>query len=259
MKKFYLIALDKDRPTLPERLRKLGVAHIEELQGRGETYQSLEREKAETESAYYFLQNYVDKKKRVAATELSQGSWTVKEIRDIVATVSELKRELDSTHEQATQLVREIDRTMSWGDISAEVFAKTLEGASFSVRLFDVPSKELSNIPKDLAYIKILAPKGSSRIAIILDQDEMLPDLPPSFHEFLPPEHSLSQMRRELDSIEKRKKQILESLKEKSESLSLLKAYLHQVESEIILEKLRSGMPEHERFSYVKGYVPARE
>jgi len=61
MKKFYLIALDKDRPTLPERLRKLGVAHVEELSGSGETYQNLERERAEIESVYFLLRNYVEK------------------------------------------------------------------------------------------------------------------------------------------------------------------------------------------------------
>lgn len=259
MKKFYLIVLDKDRQTLPERLRKLGVAHVEELQGRGEAYQNLEREKAEAESAYYFLQNYVDKKKKIAVADTAQGPWTVERIRDFVLSVSGLKRELDSLHERATQLLREIDRTKSWGEVSADSFAQALEGGTFSVRLFEVPSRDLSAIPKELEYIRIVAPKGKSRIAIMLDQDEKLPDLPPSFQEFLPPERSLSQMRQELDAIEKRKREIFENLKEKSGNLSLLKAYLHEMESEIVLEKLRSGMPEHEHFAYLKGYVPARE
>ncbi len=259
MKKFYLIVLDKDRTKVPERLRKLGVAHVEELQGRGEAYQSLEREKAEAESAYYFLQNYVDKKKKVAATDSSQGPWTAQDIRDIVLSVSGLKRELDSLDEQTIQLVREIDRTMSWGDVSADSFAQALEGASCSVRLFDAPARDISALPKELEYIRIVAPKGKSRVAIILDRDEPLPNLPPSFQEFLPPERSLSQMRHELDAIEKRKQEIFEDLKQKSGELSRLKAYLHEMESEIVLEKLRSGMPEHERFAYLKGYVPARE
>jgi len=120
MKKFYLIVLDKDREKVPERLRKLGIAHIEELQGRGETYQSLQKEKAEGESVYYLLQGYVDKK----AKNAGQAS-SVSAIKALVREVPELKDELDSLSERENQLVREIERVESWGEVSASALART--------------------------------------------------------------------------------------------------------------------------------------
>lgn len=254
MKKFYLIVLDKDREKVPERLRKLGIAHIEELQGRGETYQSLQKEKAEGESVYYLLQGYVDKK----AKNAGQAS-SVSAIKALVREVPELKDELDSLSERENQLVREIERVESWGEVSASVLARTFEGTGYTIRFFEILQKTIVGVPEDLEYVQVFAPKGRSRIAILCSKGEKAPELPSSFFEFVPSESSLSQMRQELASIGQKKEEIVENLSEEAGESSNLKAYINDLESDITLERLRSGMPEHERFAYLKGYVPARE
>jgi hypothetical protein len=254
MKKFYLIVLDKDREKVPERLRKLGIAHIEELQGRGETYQSLQKEKAEGESVYYLLQGYVDKK----AKNAGQAS-SVSAIKALVREVPELKDELDSLSERENQLVREIERVESWGEVSASALARTFEGTGYTIRFFEILQKTIVGVPEDLEYVQVFAPKGRSRIAILCSKGEKAPELPSSFFEFVPSESSLSQMRQELASIGQKKEEIVENLSEEAGESSNLKAYINDLESDITLERLRSGMPEHERFAYLKGYVPARE
>ncbi|HOR49282.1 MAG TPA: hypothetical protein PLS97_08170 [Rectinema sp.] len=261
MKKFYLIVLQRDRENLPERLRKLGVAHVEELQGIGEKYKNLEREKAEAESVYFILQNYIDKKAKSdkADASISLKYEDCKYVRDIINEISTAKQRLDLLEDRTIDLKREIERVASWGEVSMATLQRVADGAGFSLRFFDAPLKEIAVLPKETEYIRIAAPKGRYRIGLIVREGGKMPDLPPSFIEFLPPEIPLSQMRQEIASMESQKQEIIGEFRNKSVNLSLIKKYLHMLDSNIILERLRSGMPQHESFAYMKGYVPARD
>lgn len=258
MKKFYLIVLDKDRKNVPKRLRKLGVAHIEELQGSGETYQSLERERSEVESAYFLLQNYIGKKSKSGSPK-SLSPLEVDGVKSLVQEVSGLKREMDSLNERTNQLVREIERVESWGDVSAAALVEVNNGSGRSLRFFEAPLKEIASLPKELEYMGLCAPKGKLRIALVLGESEKVPELPPSFQEFQLPEFSVSQMRQEIVSVERRKKEIAQAFKDRSEKTPFIEKYLQELESDIVLERLRSGMPNQEHFAYLQGYVPARD
>jgi V/A-type H+-transporting ATPase subunit I len=258
MKKFYLIVLDKDRGNVPERLRKLGVAHVEELQGSGETYQSLERERAETESVCFLLQNY-NKKKSKPDPSKSLSRSDIAGVKSLVQEVSELKHELDSLGERTNQLVREMDRVASWGDVSVAALVEVDKGSGRSLRFFEAPLKEMASLPKELEYMRLQAPKGKFRFGLVLGDGEKLPELPPSFQEFLLPELSLTQMRREIVSIDQRKKEIARAFKDLSVRVTFVKMYLQELEADIVLERLRSGMPDQEHFAYLQGYVPARD
>ena len=261
MKKFYLIVLQRDRENLPERLRKLGVAHVEELQGIGDKYQNLERERMEVESVHNFLQNYIDKKSKPGKADSSKSLKyeECKDVREIINEISAAKQKLNLLEDQVIDLKREIDRVASWGEVSMTMLERVVEGAGFSLRFFDFPAKELIALPKETEYIRISAPKGRCRISLIVREGDQIPDLPPSFLEFLPPEIPLSQMRQEIALIENQKQEIIAKLRKHSANLSLIKKYLHMLDYNIILERLRSGMPQHESFVYMKGYVPVRD
>ena len=258
MKKFYLIVLNTDRRNMPERLRKLGVAHIEELQGRGETYEGLERAQADTESVYFLLQNYVEKKQKT--NENAQLSPTeLENVKNIIQQVLALKHETDSLNERESQLAREMDRAASWGDVAATSLREIAQKSGRELRFFELPLKEISSLPEKLEYIRLSASKGKLRIVFVLSKDEKLPELPPACQEFLLPELSISQMRREVTSIEARKKEIVDELVTLSIHASLIKKYLQGLNSSIVIERLRSGMPKEGDFAYLKGYVPARD
>jgi len=106
MKKFYLIVLQRDRENLPERLRKLGVAHVEELQGIGDKYQNLERERMEVESVHNFLQNYIDKKSKPGKADSSKSLKyeECKDVREIIHEISAAKQKLNLLEDQVIDL-----------------------------------------------------------------------------------------------------------------------------------------------------------
>ena len=261
MKKFYLIVLDKDRESAPERLRKLGIAHVEELQGSGETYQALEREKAEAESAYFLLANYFEKKSKTKPQvdakwgDADQGI----DIISMVKEITSFKHELDSLGESVSQLAREIDRVSSWGEISAGQLSDICEETQISIRFFESYSKDLTNLPENLDYIRLASPKGKVRFVLLAERGEKLHEISSSFQEFVPPTEPLSVMRKKRAVIVQRMKNIESQLGSRSKWIPLIKSFLDNLESEITLERLRSGMPAQERFAYLKGYVPARD
>lgn len=260
MKKFYLIVLDKDRTSVPERLRSLGIAHIEELQGSGETYQALEREKAEVETVFYLLSNYRNKKsKSVNSTIKEKGPRSNDERQKIIKEILTLKNELDSMRDRLTFLSREIDRAASWGEISASLLLNVCEKIGYSIYFFETTPKEGAEILQNQEYIKLKSPKGKLRIALLVKEGEKLPELPSFFQEFVPPEMPVSAMRQEAGSILQRKAEIESRLRTYASYLPTLQSFLDELEANLTMERLRSGMPGQAQFAYLQGYVPARE
>jgi len=260
MKKFYLIVLDSDVAAMPARLRKLGIAHVESLQGTGETYQSLEREKADADAVYYLLQNYVDKKSKTVRAQSSFASDTgIESAKELVDRVSNLKRELDAISERTSQLTREIERAESWGEVSTAMLPQHNTQPRFGLLFYEAPVKELSRIPEKIEYFRVRAPKGKLRIAVMVPPELGSAELPSTFQEFALPEMTGAEMRRQIESLNDKKSELNDALKAQAQSIGTVKSYLEVLDSEITLERLRSGMPAHERFSYLTGYVPTRE
>jgi len=100
-----------------------------------------------------------------------------------VREVSGLKRELDSLNERANQLAREMDRVAAWGDVSTSILAEVERGSGHSFRFFEAPAKEAQELLKEFEYIRIHAPKGKIRVALVLEDGEKAPELPAAFQE----------------------------------------------------------------------------
>jgi len=181
------------------------------------------------------------------------------EIKAFVREVSGLKRELDSLNERANQLAREMDRVAAWGDVSTSILAEVERGSGHSFRFFEAPAKEAQELLKEFEYIRIHAPKGKIRVALVLEDGEKAPELPAAFQEFILPELSLSQMREEVASIESRKKAIAKEFKARSARTASVKKYLQELEAAIVLERLSPACLAQEHFVYLRGYVPARD
>jgi len=258
MKKFSLIAPECDREKVPERLKKLGIAHIEELQGKGEAFQNLEQKKIEVESAYYYLQSFIEKKsisKKSEPFDLEKCDELYYKSRQVVL----MKQKFESLVEQANGLQRQIEAVLSWGDFSLEDVKNTLAPANLELRFFEGPLKELRGISPACDYVFLNESKGKVRIALIVWPEKKSAELPSSFMEFVPPQIRISEMRTILASIHHQKDELVAELRKQSSIVLLLKKYLEILNADIVLERARSGMPQEQSFAYLSGYIPARE
>ncbi len=268
MKRFYLITLDSDRNKAPELLRTIGVAHVEELQGSSETCRILERERSDTQTAHFLLQNYAQKsdlsraKKELAAIKSGKGKVTpalLQEGRTRVDDVMNLKQEMDNLNERRSQLARELDRVESWGEVCRSQLEALETELNLSIRLYEGPFRAARDIPENVEYVILASPKGRLRIVTVSEKGSKEASLPSVFQEFEPPEKSASAMKQEMASISARYKEIETELRALASSLTPIQILLSILEDEVRLEHLKAGMPAQDRLCYLKGFVPARD
>ena len=246
MEKFILVLLEKDASSAPLYLRKLGIAHVDKVEGSGEAYSTLEKRLRGAEKAFSILSSYKGEVDRASVEpKLTAG--------EIFEKVLEIDAGIADEQAAGAELSSEIQRIQSWGDFNPELFGSLAESGE-NIRLFECSAKKLKELPSDIDYLRLASPKGSAYIAVTGGAE-----LPPGFTLFKLPSSGLAQKKRLLEESEAK----LASLRGTLSSLSLerkaLGKAIRDMKAELTLESLRSGMPREERLCYLTGYVPARD
>lgn len=246
MKRFTIVVTSHDIDSAPIYLRKLGIAHIEPLIGTGQHYLNLEQRKKDAELAQIILSSYRNKK------DVSSAQSTLSAEALIVRTI-EANSYITSSQDSIADAEKEFERIRSWGNFSLELFSN-LKSQGIQFRLYEGLEKNLAEIPASVDYIRLAAPKGKVRIAVISAEE-----IPSSFVEFRIPSETSNDLRNRIASEREKTKQVQAELTELSKSIEMVEKEIQHIDAEIKIETLRSGMPRDEELAYFSGYVPARE
>lgn len=246
MKRFTIVVTSHDIDSAPIYLRKLGIAHIEPLIGTGQHYLNLEQRKKDAELAQIILSSYRNKK------DVSSAQSTLSAEALIVRTI-EANSYITSSQDSIADAEKEFERIRSWGNFSLELFSN-LKSQGIQFRLYEGLEKNLAEIPASVDYIRLAAPKGKVRIAVISAEE-----IPSSFVEFRIPSETSNDLRNRIASEREKTKQVQAELTELSKSIEMVEKEIQRIDAEIKIETLRSGMPRDEELAYFSGYVPARE
>lgn len=246
MKRFTIVVTSHDIDLAPIYLRKLGIAHIEPLIGTGQHYLNLEQRKKDAELAQIILSSYRNKK------DVSSAQSTLS-AETLIARTIEANSYITSSQDSIADAEKEFERIRSWGNFSLELFSNLkLQGIQF--KLYEGLEKNLAEIPASVDYIRLAAPKGKVRIAVISAEE-----IPSSFVEFRIPSETSNDLRNRIASEREKTKQVQAELTELSKSIEMVEKEIQRIDAEIKIETLRSGMPRDEELAYFSGYVPARE
>jgi len=245
MKKFLLILLNKDVHAAPIYLRKLGIVHIEKFQSSGESCSALETALRNAQNTKGILVSNLDKKK------IGVPDTALRAIDIINSTISN-QTAVSALQDRISDLSRETDRIRSWGEFTPELLDE-LRQLGITIRLLEGQPQRIAEIGEGTDYIRLFAPKGKARIALLGEGQ-----VPVGFEEFRLPEMNLSSLEKEIFECEK-------SLAEKKSELGRL-AYnveaigreIRRIESALTIESLRAGMPQDDTLRYLSGYVPAK-
>jgi len=246
MKKFFLVILDRERHAAPLQLRKLGIAHVERFQSSGASCANLESELKRAASARSILISSKDKNVK----QHSGGTDNPKEL--IVRTLS-TQTELQTRKDRLANLRKEAERISSWGDFSPELLL-SLRSQGLVLRLVECSAKLSGSLSQDLKYIPLSSPRGKRRF-VLLDEAA----LPEGWEEFKAPLASLSQIKREIDGLEEELVKLQKTLAEQASGVKSIDTEMERLEAALSLERLRSGMPAHEKLCYFSGFVPAKD
>ncbi|MCE5255951.1 MAG: ATPase, partial [Spirochaetaceae bacterium] len=144
-------------------------------------------------------------------------------------------------------------RIEGWGDFDLSLLSK-LESTGVHIRLYECTVKELKNIPEEVEYVRLAAPRGYARFAIIGRGE-----VPSALLRFDPQGERLSSLIAETRQLEASIAKNSQELEKLAVHIPVLDAAIDEINADLTIERLRAGMPREERLAYLSGYVPSRE
>ena len=206
MKKVSLIIMgDKKSDTL-RKLRKLGILHIESVEGSGRKLEELKEKVAILESAGFSLSEKKNKKIKQEDIDTDKAICASKEI---IALEDEKKL---CSAEQIT-LTAELDRLSAWGELDPGKLNE-LAGKGVDITLYEMPKAEYAALGESVKTLSFQQTKNSVKFLLIksgLEGEDEIVDSLKSFR-FELPEKSTAEIRQKIEALNNRIKEIDEKI-----------------------------------------------
>ncbi|MBO7218076.1 MAG: hypothetical protein J6V50_05190 [Clostridia bacterium] len=192
MKKVSLITLgDRKNETL-EKLRRLGIVHIEITEGCGEKLGRLGEQIALLENALYTI----EKSKNSCGKEL-----TVSQVLSIAEEIIALSEEKKDCHSEKAALSAELERLKAWGDIDPDSINDLISNR-LGVGFYEMPKRDYEALSDNVKTVRLNADKSGVKFLLVSGEDKTISAL--SAYKLILPTKSVVQMRQEIVSISAR-------------------------------------------------------
>ncbi|MCM8797031.1 MAG: hypothetical protein NC923_04030 [Candidatus Omnitrophica bacterium] len=242
MKKVFIIAQDKDAEDMLTSLRRFGVVHIEHIRmPKGEDINALQADIALLTEAI-----------RIASL-FKQDNPKINEPvdrRTVARRIVDLHKRLMQLEDCSSALRQKISEWEEWGDFEpAEI--KSLEEKGVYLRLFRIPTKELKNLPQDIAIETVSIRGGIANCVLVSQEKKEI-----AYKETPLPKMSLSSLRLRLQEELRMRSRIEEELKKEAGLKIVLSNVKAQLEKQLEFQEALRGMGREDSFVYLSGYVP---
>lgn len=255
MKKVSLIIMgDKKSETL-RKLRKLGILHIESLEGSGKKLEELKERISLLESALFSISE--KKNKKIVQENVSLGK-AVSVSEEIVALEDEKKL---CSAEKIT-LGAELDRLADWGEIDPEKLG-ALVGKGVDISLYEMPESEYENLGESVKTLSLQKTKSSVKFLLIksgLEGEAETVDSLKAYRLELP-SASTAEIKQKAESLSNRIKEIDEKISSFACCSDGIKKAIKSCEKEVEFEVYATGMANEnlsadgKSVAYFTGYV----
>lgn len=251
MKRVYIALQDKDRLAVLDALRKLGIVHLEPLEGSGDTYEQLVAAQKTVVTALASIEEFVTKK-----LQQEQPAKPHSCAEEIVNLAEAIKND----EEASAVLTKEIESIYEWGDFDPELL-QYLKQEGVALALYVLPKKKLSELESSLEYIVIREDKGKVYLACVSKpHDDAVPaSIHPEAIACKLPSKRLSALIRERTELQKSILQKRQALKSYAVYYKALKSYASMLEKRISFEAVFSGMNSDTGIAWMAGWIPQKE
>lgn len=241
MKKVSLIVLQNERKDALKALRKLGVLHVEEVQGGGDVLASYKDQNSKVEKALSILGEIkVGKKEKIEQTKVSRDRAV-----EVAKSVLALSDEKKSCFDRITSDSVELDRFSKWGEVNPADFSY-LSGKNINLSMFEIPAEKYGSIGDGVRTILVNKDKSQARFLVVSDSplsaNERPEGLPPEAYQVVLPRCSTKELSAEIDASRKRISEIERELMSDKKYQDAMKDSLSVIAKDIELENLYSGM-----------------
>lgn len=253
MKKVSLIILGEKKFETLKKLRKLGILHIESVEGSGKKLEELKERVSLLESALF---NVSEKKNK----KLKQENIDVEKAFSVAREIVSLEDEKKLCSAEKITLAAEIDRLSDWGEIDPEKLGELAE-RGIDISLYEMPKSEYDNLGENVKTLSLEKTKTSVKFLLIKSgteaEDEVVDSL--KAYRLEMPSVSTAEIREKTDTLNNRIKEIDEKISSFAGCSDGIKKAIKACEKEIEFEIYATGMANENlsdvTVSYFTGYI----
>ena len=253
MKKVSLIIMgDKKSESLKE-LRKLGILHIESVEGSGKKLEDLKEKESLLESALFSISEKKNKKAKPQSIDIMRAA-------DIAKEIAVLDEEKKLCSAEKITLTAELDRFSDWGELDpTELNALSEKGLDIS--LYEMPKSEYESLGDNVITLPVQKTKASVKFLLIKSGTEIDADDSLKAYRLEMPEVSTSEIRQKTEKLNKRIEEIDKKISSYAGCSEGIKKAIRACEKEIEFEIYATGMANEslseggKSVAYFTGYV----
>ena len=258
MKKVSLVVLNNERKDALLQLKKVGVVHLEQIDGSSEQLSLYKEASNNAVAANAILSDIkVAKKKSFSSTVKTLSNDEIIDKCKHIIDISDKKKKL---LEEIASDAAEIERFANWGQVDIEDFA-FLKEKGISFKMYEIPEDKYNLIDEKVTTICVNRIKKIVRFLLIDASEERPEGLPPEAFEVPMPVLSTKDLAKRVEDNEAEISKIEEELKSETVYISQIQDFKSNLESDIQFETIYSGMGQENSgkttdLAWLTGYVP---
>ncbi|MBO5137271.1 MAG: ATPase [Spirochaetaceae bacterium] len=259
MKKVSFVVLEEERKEALKKLRKLGVVHLERLNGNSAALSSFRESYNTVENAYMILSEIkLAKNTKLPELPAFDREQVLAKAEEIIA-MSERKKQCIEIIAANTA---ELERFSLWGNLNSADFAYLAE-KGILLSMYEIPRDAYISLPETVETLVVNESKSQVRFLLIQHTDGSVkpeaalrpPQLPAEAYAVPMISSSTQELRSEIDSMKSEINSINEALEAAVAYRDYLKRCCELVAKDVEFENAYSGM-ERDSSSSQETFVP---
>lgn len=255
MKKVSIVVLSRERKEALRHLKKVGVMHLESLEGSGETLSEYKEEASRAFSAAAILEEIKNPKKVTKVSNLSDSELSKK-----CAMVIELSERKKKLLEEIASDSAELERLSAWGEVDPDDFSY-LDGKNISLRMFEIPEAKYDELSGELKTVLVNRFRKIARFLLIDAPSERPSSLPPEAFAVPLPGVSTKKIKEKIESSRREISSIEKTLSGETVYRPQIESLIKKLEKDIQFENVYSGMGKENGdkdtdLAWLTGFVP---
>ena len=255
MKKVSIVVLSRERKEALRHLKKVGVMHLESLEGSGETLSGYKEEASRAFSAAAILEEIKNPKKVTKVSNLSDSELSKK-----CAMVIELSERKKKLLEEIASDSAELERLSAWGEVDPDDFSY-LDGKNISLRMFEIPEAKYDELSDELKTVLVNRFRKIARFLLIDAPSERPSSLPPEAFSVPLPGVSTKKIKEKIESSRREIASIEKTLSGETVYRPQIERLIKKLEKDIQFENVYSGMGKENGdkdtdLAWLTGFVP---
>ncbi len=258
MKKVALVLLESERLQALKKLRKLGLVHVNEVEGHGEALNAAKEQRESLELSISLLSEFkVSKKQKF--TQLNTDDAVQKAVE--IAQMYERRKTLE---DKIAAGRAELERFIFWGQVDLEKLS-FLASKGVKLYLYEIENSKYATIPETIDTIFVNRDRSSTRFLYStygkdIDTSSRPQDMPSEAYAVTLPYASTEQIKLDIIEYKKEIEGLSKSIKESVQYIEALHLALKDIGKAVEFENLFSGMDKDDEglhaLTWLTGYIP---